>query len=419
MLNFQDVSVKKALMSIIKSIDLYNYLLQSHHRRTAIIAYQLGNRLESREVNLSELVLAASLHDIGALNIKERDQLLEVDVDNPEPHEKLGAYMLEGFEPFDGVRKIVRHHHIKYEEVEKGKVPDEEVPFECYILHLADRIEILSHGEGEKPDIEAITRQIMDRFGSVFHPDLEEVFLNLISEVSFWDNVESQSFQQLLYTSMNSPSYSLSFVDAENLALIFAKIVDLKSPWTSNHSRCVSALAYQLGRYMGLNQETCFELRLAGYLHDIGKIATPTELLDKPSRLTPEEFRRVKEHAMFTSLILNDIGGLEQVAAWASSHHEKRDHSGYPMQLSSQNFTIPMDVLAFADILTALLEDRPYRPKMSKAHIKKILESFVPNQLSQDVYDVLVERFDELQSLHIKVSQSLVHIPNPQEEIGV
>ncbi len=408
-MNFQNVSVKKALISVIKSIDLYNYLLKNHHRRTAIIAYQLGNRIKDKSVNLnlSHLVLAASLHDVGALNIKERDQLLHVDVEDPSHHEKLGAYMLEGFEPFNEVSRIIYHHHINYKDVLTHKVAEEEVPYECYILHLADRIEILSEGKSEDLNSELIIDKIIERFGSVFHPNLKDVFLEVIREKSFWENLKSQSYHELLYASMQGGFYEMDLVEAENLALIFAKLVDMKSPWTNSHSQCVSAIAYQLGRFAGLDKETCFKLRLAGYLHDIGKIATPTELLDKTSELTSEEYRRIKEHAMFTSLILKDIEGLEEVAAWASAHHERRDYSGYPLQLSEENFDEPLDILIFADVLSALLESRPYRPRMSDAKIHEVLHSLVPEKLSAEIYMVLKEHFDELKDLHERVSLSV------------
>ncbi len=89
MLNLQPVSIFKSLTSIIKSIDLYNYILKDHHRRCSIIAYYIGNSYADKTVHLSELVLAASLHDIGALNIEEQDQLLKLDVENPSHHEEL------------------------------------------------------------------------------------------------------------------------------------------------------------------------------------------------------------------------------------------------------------------------------------------------------------------------------------------
>ncbi len=114
------ISLKNVLLSIIKAIDLYNFLLKDHHRRTTIIAYQLGNAYGLEGEQLSNLILSASLHDIGALHIKERDQLLEVDVENPDPHQILGEKILKGFKPFTKLSKIIRHHHVVYSDVESG-----------------------------------------------------------------------------------------------------------------------------------------------------------------------------------------------------------------------------------------------------------------------------------------------------------
>jgi|ASRP01.1.fsa_nt_gi HD-GYP domain-containing protein (c-di-GMP phosphodiesterase class II) len=408
MLNLQPVSLFNSLASIIKSIDLYNYILKDHHRRCSIIAYYIGNTYAEKSINLSELILAASLHDIGALNVKERDQLLKLDVEEPSHHEQLGAKILEGFEPFDQIRRIILHHHIRYIDVQQGLTKAEDVPFECYILHLADRIEIMTNGKNDVETINKLKLEINNRFGKVFHPDLQKVFNQIIDDRSFWININNQSYQELVHGSIKSKTHDLNYVDAENLALIFAKIVDYKSPWTSTHSQSVSAIAYRLGKFVGLDPDTCFQLRIAGYLHDIGKIATPTEILEKPSKLNGEEFDTIKEHAMYTSLILKDIEGFDDIATWASSHHEKHDHSGYPLHLSKDHFSLPMEVLAFADIFTALSEDRPYRPKMSKKDIKKVLSTFVPEKLDINVYEVLLAHFDELYELHLKIFNSII-----------
>lgn len=232
-------------------------------------------------------------------------------------------------------------------------------------MHLADRIEILSNGNSDKETIDTVKFEINNRFGKVFHPDLQDTFNRCIEDKAFW---------------------------------------------TSTHSQFVSAIAYRLGKYVDLDPDTCFQLRLAGYLHDIGKIATPTEILEKPYKLDVDEFETIKEHAMYTSLILKELDGLDDVVTWASSHHEKHDHSGYPLHISKEFFSLPMEVLAFADIFTALSEDRPYRPKMSKEEIREVLKTFVPEKLDIHVYQVLLNHFDELYDLHLKVFKNLEQV---------
>ncbi len=141
------LTLKEMIASFTKCIDLYNYLLKNHHRRTAIAAYRIGMAMNLDEEALSNLVLAASLHDIGALTVTERDQMVRMDVEDPYPHCSLGCYMLESFEPFFKISRIVYYHHWHYEENNNFVPKYGEVPLESYILHVADRTDILTHHE--------------------------------------------------------------------------------------------------------------------------------------------------------------------------------------------------------------------------------------------------------------------------------
>ncbi len=393
----QRSSVKKILVSLIKSIDLYNYLLKDHHRRTAIIAYHLANHFKLPVEELRGLVLAASLHDIGAMYVNERDKLLELDVETPEPHEKLGAAILEGFAPFKHISRIIRHHHIKYEDVVSGKIPEEDVPRECYFLHLADRIDVLYTLSGDdRTKVPEITEKIMERFGTVFAPFLKETFIEVTSSSNFWLSINQSSFHELLINNLSDEFVSLGMEDVRDLAKVFSRIVDFKSPWTLSHSQSVGVIAKRLGELMGLDEKTCFELEISGLLHDIGKIGIPSEILDKPDALSDTEEEQMRLHALYTSLILGALEGFENIAQWASSHHEKRDQSGYPMSISSMLFRREMDILAFSDIFTALTEDRPYRKHFNKEEALRILQEYTPEKLDPEVYSVIETNIDEL-----------------------
>ncbi len=404
----QNISVKKILVSLIKSIDLYNYLLKDHHRRTAIISYHLANHFKLPVEELRSLVLAASLHDIGAMYVNERDKLLELDVETPEPHEKLGEQILEGFAPFKHISRIIRHHHIKYEDVISGRIHEKDVPRECYFLHLADRIDVLYTLSGDdRTKVPEITEKIMERFGTVFAPFLKETFKEVTSSSNFWLSINQSSFHELLINNLSDEFVSIDMKDIRDLALVFSRIVDFKSPWTLSHSQSVGVTAKRLGELMGLDEKTCFELEIAGLLHDIGKIGIPSEILDKPDALTDTEEEQMRLHALYTSLILGSLEGFENIAQWASSHHEKRDQSGYPMSISSMLFRREMDILAFADIFSALTEDRPYRKHFNKEEALRILQEYTPEKLDPEVYAVIEANIDEIFALLEKEKQKV------------
>ncbi len=400
---------KSIFVSLIDSIDTYNYLLKNHHRRTAVIAYQLGSIFGLPESNLCNLVLASSIHDIGALHIDERDKLLYIDAIDPGTHETVGAKMLESFSPLDPIRKIIFHHHIKVSDVENGIVPSEEVPIECYFLHLADRIDILMATKNEEQSKEYIFNEINKRFGSVFLPELKIPFNHMIVSDDFWRIVDSSTFQKLLYSTIDRCSCVIEDDDLEGLAGVFANVTDYRSNWTLSHSKSVSLLAYMIGTVHGLDEESCNMLKIAGLLHDIGKVAIPTELLESPTALESGEEKIMHSHAIYSSLILSKTPYLGKISRLAASHHEKRDTTGYPLHLSNKFFSTEIDILAYADIFSALSEDRPYRKAMTKTNMLDIMEDYSHQKLSANVFSTIRDNFDYLYSENLKVTKEVIH----------
>ncbi|WKY47650.1 diguanylate cyclase [Eubacteriaceae bacterium ES3] len=393
-------SIKAILASLVESIDLYNHLLKNHHRNTTIIAYQLGIRYGLDSKRLGNLIMAASIHDIGALSVSEQERLLYIDAVDTEPHEILGAQMLSGFKPFNSIRKIIRHHHITMTDIDSERFALIDIPFECYLLHLADRIDVLYSTNKDVYDknemLSFLTNEVHQRFGTIFNPALVNAFDSLILSDQFWTNLEQTSYYDLLMSAVEDVVEATDEEDIEGLAKIFSQIVDEKSPWTYKHSKHVGLVAYKLGELAGLDEETCFRLKIAGYLHDIGKIAVPSKILNKPGKLTDEEMSVMRSHVEFSTKILSKVSGLNDIAKWASFHHEKYDGTGYPLNMNQHYFSKEMDVLAFADIFSALFEERPYRKAMNKYQIIETLGDFAPEQLNKEIYLLVIEHFDEL-----------------------
>lgn len=138
-------------------------------------------------------------------------------------------------------------------------------------------------------------------------------------------------------------------------------IVAQKDPYTAGHNERVARIAMTLGHSMGLAQNRIETLRVAGNLHDIGKISVPEEILNKPGRLTPEEYEQVKIHPETGFDILKDIPFNGPVAEIVLQHHERYDGSGYPRGLKRDEALLEARILSVADIYEALTSDRPYR----------------------------------------------------------
>lgn len=118
-------------------------------------------------------------------------------------------------------------------------------------------------------------------------------------------------------------------------------------------------------------------LELAGLLHDIGKLRQPDMLLDKPGRLTEEEYAHIQRHSFDTYSILRNIKGLEKITQWAALHHERVDGSGYPYHLHDIGLALEARIVAVADVFQALAQNRPYRDSLQPDAIMAILDEMV------------------------------------------
>jgi HD-GYP domain-containing protein (c-di-GMP phosphodiesterase class II) len=160
------------------------------------------------------------------------------------------------------------------------------------------------------------------------------------------------------------------------------RFVDARDPSTANHSEVVSALAEAIGLELGVEPEMVDHLRLAGLLHDVGKIGLPDAILKAPRRLTPEEYSIVMRHPEFGHSLLDGLG-IEPVDEWVLHHHEHWDGSGYPHGLSGEK--IPL----VADAFEAITADRAYRPAQSEAAALAELARNAGTQFDPDVVDAI------------------------------
>ncbi len=150
-----------------------------------------------------------------------------------------------------------------------------------------------------------------------------------------------------------------------------ALAIEMRDPYTAGHQKRVTMLACALAREMGLPEDRIRGLRLAGLLHDLGKIVVPAEFLSKPGRLRDHEWEIIKDHPFFGYKIMEGIDFPWPVAQMIYQHHEKWDGSGYPRGLAGEEILLEARILAVADVVEAMATHRPYRPAFD---INEVLE---------------------------------------------
>lgn len=147
----------------------------------------------------------------------------------------------------------------------------------------------------------------------------------------------------------------------ESVVETMALVIEKRDPYTSGHQKRVALLAEAIAEEMGLPQEQIQGIRLAGMIHDIGKIAVPAEILSKPGVLTDLEIRMIREHSQIGHDVLEKIDFPWPVAEMVLQHHERIDGSGYPRGLLGSDICLEAKILAVADVFEAMVSHRPYR----------------------------------------------------------
>jgi HD-GYP domain-containing protein (c-di-GMP phosphodiesterase class II) len=258
------------------------------------------------------------------------------------------------------------------------------IPLLGRILCLAQTAEIFHASNG----LEGALRVARRRSGGWFDPELVAALHATRRDRAFWSGELSP----------REPAERRLTADdgyLDQIADAFAGVVDAKSPWTYRHSDRTCVIAMSMSVLLGCDERLLGDMRRAALLHDIGKLAISNRILDKPARLTDAEFARVRQHPLFTQWILERTPGFAHLAPLAGAHHERLDGGGYPHGLTARELTVPMRVLAVADVYEALTAERPYRPAMSSDEALEEMRPEVPRRLDGRVFDALEEVLEE------------------------
>ncbi len=169
-----------------------------------------------------------------------------------------------------------------------------------------------------------------------------------------------------------------------------ASAIDAKSPWTKGHSERVTRYAVEIAKEMGLKDQGIEQLRLSGLLHDVGKIGTFDIVLDKPGKLTDEEFEIVKKHPGKGAEILAPIRQLADIIPAVLHHHERYDGKGYPHGLKYEEIPLQARILCVADSFDSMTADRPYRSSPGKEYAISEFKRCCGTQFDPKVVDAFL-----------------------------
>ncbi|MDH4027370.1 MAG: HD domain-containing protein [Nitrospirota bacterium] len=223
------------------------------------------------------------------------------------------------------------------------------------------------------------------------------------------DITDTKEKEEKLTKSRNAFFNMLKDLDSTNkelkeiynsLVVTLSNVIDAKSSWTRGHSGDVAMFAAAIGREMALDRHEMEVLNTAALLHDIGKIGTYDLTLDKPEKLTKEEYALIMEHTVKGEEILRPIRGLEEVLPVVRSHHERLDGKGYPDGLMGDKIPLFARIISVADSYDAMISDRPYRSALSREYAFAELRRCSGTQFDPEVVEAFIRALEKEGQAH-------------------
>ena len=386
------ITLKNILMVIQRTINSVDNRLLNHGEQVGYICMRMGLEMGYTHEQLLPMCALAMIHDIGAYKVEERSRMIEFEVERPHEHAVYGSLFVRHFGPFQNAENIILYHHWKYENRYKV-VEDRLIPSEAFLIHLADRVSVLYAHTGVQL-AKALQSQIPPMAGKTFDPEHVTLLMDMVKKSDMIDKLLDGSYLADFY----------DFLDQEQLtsdeAILYLSIlvyaIEFRSRQTVTHSISVAIAATQIAGFMGLSEHELDTIRHAALLHDVGKITTPIEILTKPGALTDSEMATMRMHVVATAEILEGTG-LDFISRIASSHHEKLNGRGYPLGINEENLCVESRILAVADILTALVEPRYYKPALSKEAVMGIMGELASvDEIDTNVLAVVLANYDRI-----------------------
>jgi len=387
------ISTKVDFYSIVntmsKAMDLISETVVGHHKVVAYISLRLGIELNLDREEVHKLLIASLVHDMGVFYLDQNFSDLTFDkTDNR--HALIGYELSKGLFPEKEIAEIIKHHHHEYGD------DDKDVPYLSHIIHLADRIAvILKEQDTVFQQTNNIKEVVNNNSGIRFWPRAVEKFNNLFESEAFWldtffeDRIEKWLKDYCL-------NWNLDLKELLDIGILISHIIDFRSAFTATHSQGVAKMSSLLAEKLKFSHKDVKLMEIAGYFHDIGKLAIPTRILNKPGKLNKEEWQLMKTHTYYTYKAMDVSPKLERIKKWASYHHEKLNGEGYPFHCEGEDLDLGSRIMAVADVFTAITEDRPYRDKMNLDQVKQILDEIGNNRyLDKEVTAVVLDNIAE------------------------
>ena len=367
-----------------------------HGKRIASLCTAMGRYVGMNDDALSALTTCALFHDnalteyvLSELPGDEQDMNLLL-------HCRYGQRNIGTLPLKSDSDGFILYHHERAD----GKGPfnkkEGEFPLGAEFIAIADMVDVDNHLQRISLDsLPVLRKKIAAQAGTRFTRRAAEAMLHVLNS-DMLSSLREDRIEETVAKAI--PVWVVNIEDTISLAVLAARIINYKSIYTMDHSTKIADITWIMSGYYQFDHKLRAQIYLASALHDIGKLKTPTDILEKPGRLNENEFALIKDHANCTYELLKNIVGFESVCKWASNHHEKLDGSGYPFEKKENELDFVSRLLACADIYEAVSAKRPYHSRRNHKETMTILydmaqKGLIDERIVKDLDTVMARLF--------------------------
>ncbi|MEZ7891804.1 MAG: HD domain-containing protein [Candidatus Wallbacteria bacterium] len=411
MINITDaISYTECFMQLAKVLDLDENRDDYHSWRVAVVAYMMVKKLNSPDS--LKIFWTGLLHDIGAYGfndfmISTSDSLSVLEKAKIKHHTIRSYDIIKNELPGEvhDIADFAKHHHEKYDGT---GFPDglsgNEIPLCSQIIKIADDFDKALRAIPRLPKA-TIYNLIRQNINTEYSREMVELFLETMENDDFFNKIELEAQIPQITNQILSemPNYKMYLENdlLEKITEMFALIIDAKHEETLGHSGRVAFYCTRIAEYLNLHPKDKLKVKMAGFMHDIGKAAIPRTILNKSSNLTTFEMHMVKGHPVLTMEILKNMKAFRDIVEIAGYHHERLNGSGYPYGLPAEDIPFLARIVMVADVYDAMTSGRRYQAFISKQQALDYLNVQKKILFDADTVNALTEvaKNEELKNL--------------------
>ena len=411
-------SLSDLLIPISSAIDLAEGRTAGHAQRVAYIAACMAEAVGLEAQARLACCYAALLHDVGVVSAgaglasytrgDERLVFAPAPLLTPEEAalgasdspevvaERIVDHVLHGVRavevlglPAEAVEGIAAHHEHWDGSGYPHQLVGDEIPVVGRIVALADQVEALIDETTPLVARRNLGHWLASIGGKEGDPELVETLRVLSVGDGFWLGLFGDSTRAEMASRCARLREPRS-IQLEPFLETFSQLVDSRFAFTAGVSKKVARLAEALGRAVGLPDFRLKQLRVAALLHDVGQLAVTERIMAKPDILSVEELEVLRQHPSHSHDVVAGMGGLEEVAEWVASHHERLDGRGYPEGRTGGEIPLEARILAVVDAYVAITSDRPHRRRMGPQDAQRQLRGAAGSQLDPELVDAFL-----------------------------